>query len=62
MNDPLIESLRAAFDESLPNDHLCRSLARVLYEAHRYDEAEREYEEGLNHAAHDVELKTTGSG
>ncbi len=54
----LIETLRQALAQNPGNTALRLSLAHVLFENHRYDEAEAEYRTGLTHEPNDVNLKT----
>ncbi len=58
MDNSLIDTLRQALKQSPDNVALRLSLAHVLFENHRYDEAEQEYKTGLSHAPGDVNLKS----
>lgn len=58
MDNSLIDTLRQALEQSPENVALRLSLAHVLFENHLYEDAEKEYKEGLVHAPGDANLKS----
>jgi transitional endoplasmic reticulum ATPase len=58
MSDELIENLRAALEESPQNIPLRLSLARLLAQGHKYQEAEAQYRAGLEHRPENPDLRT----